>query len=158
RLEYEWVGGPIAEAFAPMLQPEEDSVVGDEGVMTPLVFLRSSTQSLALRPDVELLQRERPLPAALELDVRGRPRLAHGLVAAVRIGGAPGTPPDSFSGTRAPPAIARGETLRCSHRLSLATLASPRQALARAVATSWQERAGPELAATHRPLPAVPLE
>ncbi|MFI5398334.1 MAG: hypothetical protein ACHQ9S_22585 [Candidatus Binatia bacterium] len=84
-LDFHWTADaphPV-RAWVPHLRPAADDVVADHSFRSPVAAMESGDVRVLLLPDVELLGRERALPAALDLDI-GDPRgarLAYGLCA-----------------------------------------------------------------------------
>ena len=126
-LDYHFLAeGPVDESFVPHLQPDSDQVVGDVAFGTPLGYLRSGTRALALVPDVDLLNRERRLPQAMEMDMEPSPTLRHGLVSYRTLGTGSESDPVLFTGQGAEPVVVQGESLHFAHELYLLANASHR--------------------------------
>jgi hypothetical protein len=70
-------------AWVPHLRPAGDEVIADHSFRSPVAAMERAGIRLLLLPDVDLLARERPLPAALDLHVGdpGGARLSYGLCA-----------------------------------------------------------------------------
>lgn len=84
-LECHWVAPapqPVC-AWVPHLRPGPEDVIADHSFRSPVAALESAGVRVVLLPDVDLLRRERALPAAFDVDT-GDPRgarVAYGLCA-----------------------------------------------------------------------------
>lgn len=55
--------------WAPNLRPTSDAVIGDLAFFSPAAIVQHGRYAAALMPDVEMLSKNRPMPASLDLDL-----------------------------------------------------------------------------------------
>lgn len=55
--------------WAPNLRPSDDAVIGDIAFFSPAAIVQHGRYAAALMPDLDTLKRNRPMPAALDLDL-----------------------------------------------------------------------------------------
>ncbi len=56
--------------WAPCMRPAGDAVIGDAAFFSPAAVVQQDRFAAALIPDIDLLARHRPMPAALDLDLK----------------------------------------------------------------------------------------
>lgn len=68
--------------WAPILRPDDEHVIGDCAFLSPAAIVQHGRYSAAMIPDLDMLSDSRPMPAALDLDVKngllGSPLLSYG--------------------------------------------------------------------------------
>ncbi|MHC5065635.1 MAG: hypothetical protein ACYTG5_16850, partial [Planctomycetota bacterium] len=151
-LEYEFLSAePIDESSTPHLHPGEEDLAGDWAFQAPVAFLRASTLSLALSPDLHLLMQQRRLPQGMTV-TRSPARIRHGLMAqAHRVSEGPFGPRE-FTMAGAEAVQVRAENLGFGHFLLIDAEARQHRSLAAAQSLVWQRHMSADMKRSAAPM------